>query len=510
MSSARRLVIVGGGSAGWMTAAALATTLLREADGPARWQVQLVESDEIGIVGVGEATIPPIRGFNALIGLDEDEFLRETGGTFKLGIEFVDWGAVGERYMHAFGDVGRPLDNLPFHHHWHRAGMPEPLGTYSVTHQAAAAGRFMRPRPDMAGSPLADIAYAFHFDAARYAALLRRQAEAAGVQRLEGRIDRVERDTAGLRRLHLQGGGVVEGDFFIDCSGLHALLIGRTLGVPFEDWTNWLPCDRAWAVPTASHGPLLPCTRATAREAGWQWRIPLQHRTGNGHVFASAFVDEASARETLLRHLDAEPLAEPRLIRFRTGRRQQAWVGNCVAIGLSSGFLEPLESTSLHLIQSAILRLLEFFPSGEPDTADIAEYNRQAAAEMEAVRDFIVLHYALTRREDSPFWRHCRDMAVPDSLRERMALFSNRGRLYRRGFELFSEPSWLQVMVGQGLVPAGYHPLAAQRPLARTQAFLDDARRVVQRCVEVMPRHEDFIAAHCAAPAAPAASPDLP
>ena len=498
MDAVRRIVIVGGGSAGWMCAAALAARL-----GPGARQITLVESDEIGIVGVGEATIPPIRGFNALIGLDEDEFLRETGGSFKLGIEFVDWGARGERYMHAFGDVGRPLDDLPFHQHWLRVGAPEPLAAYSVNNQAALAGRFMRPRPDMAGSPLAEIAYAFHFDAARYAALLRRRAQAAGVQRIEGRIGQVERDEQGIRRLRLASGAVVEGDFFIDCSGLHALLIGRTLGVPFEDWSNWLPCDRAWAVPTASAGPLLPYTRATARDAGWQWRIPLQHRTGNGHVFASAFTDEAAARETLLAHLDAELLAEPRLIRFRTGRRQHAWVGNCVAIGLSSGFLEPLESTSLHLVQSAVLRLLEFFPSGDTaagDAADIAEYNRQTAAEMASVRDFIVLHYKLTRRDDTPFWRHCRDMAVPEHLRERMALFASRGRLYRYGQELFSEPSWLQVLVGQGLRPAGHHPLAELCPVERAQAFVGDVRRVVQRCVEVMPSHADFIATHCAAP----------
>ena len=497
MDALRRIVIVGGGSAGWMCAAALAARLGR---GP--WQLTLVESDEIGIVGVGEATIPPIRGFNARLGLDEDEFLRETGGTFKLGIEFVDWGAPGERYMHAFGDVGRALDELPFHQHWLRAGAPGTLAEFSITNQAALAGRFMRPRPDMAGSPLADIAYAFHFDAARYAALLRRKAEAAGVQRLQGRIARVETGGAGIRRLHLEGGAVVEGDFFIDCSGLHALLIGQALGVPFEDWRHWLPCDRAWAVPTASAGPLLPFTRATARDAGWQWRIPLQHRTGNGHVFASAFTDEAQARETLLHHLDAPALAEPRLIRFRTGRRQRAWVGNCVAIGLSSGFLEPLESTSLHLIQSAVLRLIDCFPAEGFADVDIAEYNRQTAEEMDAVRDFIVLHYTLTRRDDTPFWQHCRTMAVPESLRARIELFASHGRLFRHGQELFSEPSWLQVLVGQGPRPRSHHPLAGLRPLAQTQAFVDDTREVVRRCVAVMPGHADFISAHCAAPAA--------
>ena len=498
MTEPRRIVIVGGGTAGWMTAAALAARLFGK-DGEARWQVTLVESDEIGIVGVGEATIPPIRGFNALIGLDEDEFLRETGGTFKLGIAFVNWGAPGERYMHAFGDVGRPLDELPFHQHWLRVGASAPLAEYSINNQAALAGRFMRPRPDMAGSPLADIVYAFHFDAARYAALLRRHATPAGVRRVEGRIEHVERDATGIRRLRLQGGEVIDGDFFIDCSGLHGLLIDKTLGVPFEDWSHWLPCDRAWAVPTPSTGPLLPYTRATAHDAGWQWRIPLQHRTGNGHVFASAFVDEAAARETLLRNLEAEPLAEPRLIRFRTGRRREAWVGNCVAIGLSSGFLEPLESTSIHLIQSAVLRLLDLFPHEELAAADIAEFNRQTAAEMDAVRDFVILHYKLTRRDDSAFWRHCRDMDVPDALQARVDLFAASGRIHRQGLELFSEPSWLQVLLGQGLRPRHVHPLAELTARERAQAFVDNTGDVVRRCVAVMPSHADFIAAHCAA-----------
>ena len=501
MNALRRIVIVGGGSAGWMCAAALAARLLPR-DGNAGYEITLVESDEIGIVGVGEATIPPIRGFNARIGLDEDEFLRETGGTFKLGIEFVDWGAPGERYMHAFGDIGRPLDDLPFHQHWLCLGAQAPLAEFSIANQAALVGRFMRPRPDMAGSPLAEITYAFHFDAARYAALLRRRAEAAGVRRLEGRIGHVVRGNAGIAHLRMQNGSDVGGDFFIDCSGLHALLIGQALGVPFEDWSNWLPCDRAWAVPTASHGPLLPYTRATAREAGWQWRIPLQHRTGNGHVFASAFSSEAAARETLLHNLDAEPLAEPRLIKFRTGRRKQAWMGNCVAIGLSSGFLEPLESTSLHLIQTAVLRLIDLFPAKGLAAADIAEYNRQVEAEMVSVRDFILLHYKLTRRIDTPFWRHCRALAVPASLQARMDLFASHGRLFRHGQELFSEPSWLQVLLGQGGLPRGHHPLAATRPLEQTQAFVDDVHRVVQRCVAVMPTHAEFISAHCATPAA--------
>jgi tryptophan halogenase len=498
-----RVVIVGGGTAGWMTATALATQLLGP-EGRAQWQIDLIESDDIGIVGVGEATIPPIRNFNAAIGIDENEFLRETQGSFKLGIEFVNWGAQGERYMHAFGPVGRFLNQLPFHQHWLRLrqqGLADELGTYSLNTQAALAHRCQRARDDMQGSPMAEIAHAFHFDAGLYARFLRHHAEARGVTRHEGRIERVEREGERLRALKLADGRRLEGDFFVDCSGLHGLLIDKTLDEPFEDWSHWLPCDRAWAVPTANAGPLLPYTRSTAHEAGWQWRIPLQHRMGNGHVFSSAFCSEDAGRATLLHHLEGEPLAEPRLIRFRTGRRARPWVGNCVAIGLSSGFLEPLESTSIHLIQTAIFRLLELFPQREPDAADIAEYNRQAAFEMERIRDFIILHYKLTRRDDSAFWRHCRDMDMPESLRDKMALFASNGRVYREGTELFAEASWLQVFLGQGLMPRSYHPLADTVPLAQAQAFADDTRRVVGRCVNVMPTHADYLAAQCAAPA---------
>jgi tryptophan halogenase len=501
----RRIVIVGGGTAGWMSAAALSHLLLRD-EGLARWQIELVESEEIGIIGVGEATIPAIKAFNAVLGLSEDEFLRETQGSFKLGIEFVNWGGLGQRYFHGFSGIGQPLDGIAFHHHWLRlrdAGLAGELDEYSINNMAPRRARFMRPRPDMAGSPLAEIAHAFHFDAGRYAQFLRRRAEARGVRRSEGRIASVQREPERglIQSLTLADGRVIEGDFFLDCSGLHALLIDKTLGVPFEDWSHWLPCDRAQAVPCESASTLLPYTRSTAHGAGWQWRIPLQHRIGNGHVYSSGFTDDASAAATLLAHLDGQPLAEPRVIRFRTGRRTTPWVGNCLAVGLSSGFLEPLESTSIHLIQTAISRFVDLFPHASLDAADIAEYNRQAAFEMERIRDFIVLHYKLTARSDTPFWDYCRTMPVPDTLTEKLELFASNGRIYRVGVELFSEYSWLQVMHGQGLRPRSHHPMADIRPLEQVQAFADNLREVVRRCVDVMPTHADFIAANCAATA---------
>jgi len=505
MKDIRRIVIVGGGTAGWMSAAALSKLLLRD-EGLGRWEIELVESDEIGIIGVGEATIPAIKAFNTAVGISEDEFLRETQGTFKLGIEFVNWGALGQRYFHGFSPIGQPLDGIAFHHHWLRlreAGLAAELDEYSINNMAPRRARFMRPRADMAGSPLAEIAHAFHFDAGRYARYLRRLGEQRGVTRTEGRIQSVQRDGESglLTGLTLADGRVVQGDFFLDCSGLHALLIDKTLGVSFEDWTHWLPCDRAQAVPCESAATLLPYTRSIAHGAGWQWRIPLQHRIGNGHVYSSAFIGDDEAAATLLSHLDGQPLAPPRVIRFRTGRRKTPWVGNCLALGLSSGFLEPLESTSIHLVQSAITRFMDLFPHGRLDGADIAEYNRQAEFEMQRIRDFIVLHYKLTARGDTEFWNYCRTMPVPDTLQAKLELFASNARIYREGTELFTEASWLQVMLGQGLTPRGHHPLAGQRALAQVQAWADNLREVTRRCVDVMPPHADFIAANCAASA---------
>jgi tryptophan 7-halogenase len=498
LSPLRHIVIVGGGTAGWMTAAALAKVL----DG--QYRIRLVESDEIGIIGVGEATIPHIAEFNAALGLDEDEFMRATQGTFKLGIEFVHWGAIGDRYIHGFGGVGQSTQALPFHHFWlrmAREGRSAPLGAYSINTAAPAQAKFMRARKDMAGSPVADIQHAFHFDASLYARFLRGYAERRGVQRTEGRIVQVvQREADGfIDAVVLEGGERVAGDFFIDCSGLRGLLIEQTLHAGYEDWSHWLPMDRALAVPCASAGALLPMTRATAHRAGWQWRIPLQHRTGNGHIYCSQFMSQDEATDILLRHLDGEPLAEPRALRFTTGRRRTFWSRNCVAVGLASGFLEPLESTSIHLIHTAISRIINFFPHAGFDAADIAEYNAMTHWEYERIRDFLVLHYKATARDDSGFWNYCRTMSVPESLQRRMELFRRNGRIFREGLELFAETSWLQVMIGQRIMPRAYHPFADLRPASEVAAYLDNVRQVIARCVEVMPTQADFIAEHCAA-----------
>ncbi|MEK8053185.1 tryptophan halogenase family protein [Ideonella sp. DXS22W] len=510
------IVIVGGGTAGWMAAAALAQVLLRGRDATLPpLGIRVVESDEIGTIGVGEATIPHLRTFNQALGIDEDAFLRATQGTFKLGIEFVDWGGLGQRYIHGFGKVGRD-EAVAFHHHWLRAralGQAGPLGDYSINTAAAPAGRFLRARPDLPDSPLADIAHAFHFDAGLYARFLRQRAEGLGVQRTEGRIVQVLQRAGGgveegfIEALQLASGERVAGDLFIDCSGLRGLLIAQTLGVGFDDWAHWLPCDRAVAVPSAhpADAPLLPMTRSTAQAAGWQWRIPLQHRVGNGHVYSSAHVSDDEAAAQLLAGLDGPALAEPRFIRFAAGKRQAGWTHNVVALGLASGFLEPLESTSIHLIQTGITRLLSLFPDRGFEPADVAEFNAQMAAEYEGIRDFLILHYHLTQRDDSAFWRHCRTMDVPASLRRKMALFAGHGRLQRDGQELFAELSWLQVMVGQGLLPRGHHPLADTLPAAESVALVQDTAAVIRKCVAVMPTQADFIAAHCAAPRADAA-----
>jgi tryptophan halogenase len=492
----RHIVIVGGGTAGWMTAAYLARLALPGC------QVQLVESDEIASVGVGEATIPFIANFNRFLGLDEAEFLRETQGTYKLGIEFVNWGQLGESYFHGFSPIGSPLDDVSCHQYWLRQrqqGLPVPdLGELCIGVVAARQGKYLPRQADRPHSPLSHLFNAFHFDAALYARYLRRYAEARGVRRTEGRVQRVlQRPGDGfiqsIELARADGVELIEGDLFIDCTGMRALLLGQALGEPYEDWSHWLPCDRAIAVPCASAGPLLPFTRSTAHSAGWQWRIPLQHRTGNGHVYSSAFMGEDEATATLLRHLDGAPLAEPRCIPFVPGRRRRTWVNNCVAVGLSSGFFEPLESTNIHLIQSAIQRLVSLLPNARIDPAEVEEYNRQTQFEYERVRDFIILHYKATRRDDSAFWRHCRDMPVPDSLRQKMALYASSGRAFREGGELFSEVSWVQVMQGQGIEPRRHDPLADARPEGDVRAYLANVRDVIQACVSAMPEHAQFL-----------------
>jgi tryptophan 7-halogenase len=497
----RNIVIVGGGTAGWMTASALAKVL------EGRYSIRLVESDEIGIIGVGEATIPHIINFNTALEIDEDEFMRATQATFKLGIEFVNWGAIGDRYIHGFGFVGQAAQALPFHHFWLRmrqAGKVLPLEAYSINTAAPREAKFMRARKDMPGSPVADIAHAFHFDAGLYARFLRGYAEARGVRRTEGKIVQVsQREPDGfVDAVVMEGGERIEGELFIDCSGMRGLLIEQTLKSGFEDWSHWLPMNRALAIPCESAGPLLPMTRSTAHRAGWQWRIPLQHRTGNGHIYSSDFMEQDEATRILLEHLDGKPLADPRPLKFTTGRRKQFWNRNVVAVGLSSGFLEPLESTSIHLIHTAVTRLISFFPRAGFDAADIAEYNAMTQWEYERIRDFLILHYKATERSDSEFWNYCRTMSIPDTLQHKIDLFRSNGRIFRDLQELFAEPSWLQVMIGQRIVPQGYHPFADLRPEAEVQAYVANVAQVIAKCVNVMPTQAAFIAEHCAASAA--------
>jgi tryptophan halogenase len=496
----RDIVIVGGGTAGWMTAAAMARILKGD------YRIRLVESDDIGIIGVGEASIPHLATFNSILRIDEAEFMRATQGTFKLGVEFVNWGAIGDRYVHGFGKLGPDLDGLPFHHFWLRQqqeGQASDLAKYSINTAAARQAKFMRAPADMAGSPLSEIVPAYHFDASLYARYLRKLAEQGGVKRTEGKIVQVlQRPLDGfIEAVVMENGEKVTGDLFIDCSGLRGLLIEQTLKTGYEDWSHWLPCDRAVAVPCASAPRLLPYTRSTARSAGWQWRIPLQHRIGNGYVFCSRFISEDEATATLLANLDGERLAEPRALKFMTGMRRKAWHRNCVAIGLSSGFLEPLESTSIQLIQSGISRLLNFFPTSVPSEPDIAEYNRLMRREFEHIRDFVTLHYHAQRRDDAPLWRYCREMDIPESLKHKMELFQAQGRLLGEEYELFAQGSWFQVMDGQGLRPRGYNAIVDVIAPDDISEFIEGIRRAVKNCLDFMPTHEEFIAKNCKATA---------
>lgn len=489
------IVIVGGGTAGWIAAAAMARLL-----GPAT-NITLIESEAIGTVGVGEATIPQIRRLNGVLGLDEKEFVKETRGTFKLGIEFNDWGHIGESYLHTFGDAGINLASLHFHHYWLRAraeGSEASLWDYSLHHKAAYDNRF--GQLDRVGkTSMTGLAYAFHFDASLYARYLRKHAEANGVTRIEGKVVDVTLapETGFIQSVKLQSGDVIDGDLFVDCSGFRGLLIGQALGVGYQDWSRWLPCNGAVAVGCESADPLLPYTKATAHDAGWQWRIPLQHRTGNGHVFSEDFTTEKQVTETLLANLDGAPLGEPKRLRFTTGRREKFWHKNCVALGLASGFLEPLESTSIHLIQSNVSRLIELFPDKSFAPSNEDEYNRQVCHEYELIRDFLILHYHRTDREDSEFWRYCKNMSVPESLTQKMDLFAGNGLLYKDADDLFRESSWVQVMVGQGLIPKSFHAMANRLSSDQLKTFLSDVQILIERATNDLPQHSDFIAAHC-------------
>jgi tryptophan 7-halogenase len=493
MIQTRRVLIVGGGTAGWMAAAALSKSFGRHLD------IQLVESDEIGTVGVGEATIPPIKNFHLLLELDEADFLRAVNGTFKLGIEFLNWGRLGERYFHPFSAHGNDTWMAQFHHFWVKArqqGQAGPLDEFSLEAMLSRAERF-----GQAGERKAN--YAYHFDAGLYARLLRQMSEGLGVRRTEGKVVdvRLHPDTGFIESVRLDSGQDIEADLFIDCSGFRGLLIEQALQTGWEDWGHWLRNNSAIAVQTSSVSPPSPFTRATARSCGWQWRIPLQHRVGNGLVYSNNHMSDDAARKTLLDNVEGKPITEPRVIRFRTGRRLKQWNKNCVAIGLASGFLEPLESTSIHLIQNSIIRLIKLFPSRGIEQAEIDQFNREVKAEIEYIRDFIILHYHVTQRADSPYWNECRQMQVPESLLHKMALFSSGGKIFRDNNELFSEPSWIAVMIGQGIQPASYHPYVDTLSDADLAALMVRVRTAIAELVARQPAHHDYLVA-CCGPAA--------
>lgn len=487
-----RVVVVGGGTAGWMTAAALGRLLGDTVD------IRLVESADIGIIGVGEATLPHLRAFIARIGLDEAEFMRATRATMKLGIEFRDFGRIGDNYIHPFGDYGFPLAGTDFHHYWlrqHRRGDPTSIEHYSLPILAARAAKFAVPQPGR--DELSDCwGYAYQFDATLFAPLLRQKAESFGVRRTEGRIVDVAQDSASgnVTALSLADGEVVEGDFFVDCSGFASLLIGRMDENNWEDWSHWLPCDRAAALPcTSPEGEIAPYTTAAAMPGGWRWRIPLQHRVGNGYVFSSAHVSEEEACREILSAVEGATLADPRILRFRTGRRRRSWIGNVVSVGLASGFLEPLESTSIHLAQMAIMRLVELFPTGSVSASDRDEFNRLVDYEYDRVRDFLILHYHATTRRDSPFWNDVRTMEIPASLESKIALWREAGRVEYYGEGLFRQPSWVAVYLGQGIMPEGYDQRADRNAPERLDRAMAELRGELERRAAAMPSHRDYL-----------------
>ena len=493
----KRIVVAGGGTAGWMAAAALARTMGHTV------AVTLVESEAIGTVGVGESTIPPLVVYNRLLGINEAEFMRATQATFKLGILFDNWKQPGDRYFHSFGYTGKDHWAAGFQHYWlegRARGHTQSYDDYCLELVAALQSKF-------AQLPDNKVNYAYQLDSGLYARFLRQMAEADGVTRIEGKIARVELngESGDIAALELDGGRRVEGDLFLDCTGFRALLIEGALHAGYDDWTHWLPCDSAIALQTPNVRPPVPYTRAMAHDAGWQWRIPLQHRTGNGIVYCSRYLDHDAALERLLGNIEGEPLTPPNRIRFQTGARRKQWHRNCIAIGLSGGFMEPLESTSIHLIQRAILRLIRMMPQGVISPCDIAEFNDQQFQDMEQIRDFLILHYKVTDRRDSPFWRHCAAMDVPDTLRQKIELFRETARVFRRNEELFAENSWVQVMLGQGIEPKAWHPIAGRLNDDELDRLLGMIRQDVTRTVAGLPDHAAYVARYCGA-AEPAAA----
>lgn len=496
----QHIVILGGGTAGWMCAAALGHRFKNTG-----LKVTLVESEQIGTVGVGEATIPHLRYFNQRLGIDEHAFIRQTNATYKLGIEFIDWGQIGESYIHPFGSFGRRIERLDFLHYWLKArsaGHGKSIGEYSFPVVACQQNKFAYPSQDHT-SLLSSYSYAFQIDAAAYARFLRDYSEKLGVARVEGKVAQVELEPVQghIKKLHLDSGQIVTADFFVDCSGFRSLLLGETLKTGFDDWSRWLPCDRAIAVPSSSGANLVPYTKAKALKAGWKWTIPLQHRTGNGIVYSSSFIDETTAAELLLTETQGEPLAKLNHLRFCAGRRVQSWSKNCVAIGLSGGFLEPLESTSIYLIQAAIMNLVEYFPTPQNFSHAAREFNRLMTLEYDRIRDFLILHYHATRRDDSEFWRYCRTMAVPDSLKEKIEGFKRTAYLDQYEQGLFLLPSWIAVMIGQGIIPETYHPLADAMTTTELLQLLDQLASDIKREAAALPSHKSILETHCRATA---------
>lgn len=491
----KKIIIVGGGTAGYMAAAALTKIL-----NPDFCEVKLIESEQIGTVGVGEATIPQIQLYNKLLGLDENDFVRRTNATFKLAIQFSDWDKIGHSYFHAFGDVGKDMEGVHFYHYWlkmRQLGKAAPIDDFTLSSLACQHQKFMRP-VDAGNSPLSNIAYAFHFDAGLYALYLRDLSEQAGLKRIEGKIAHSHLDQRGfVESVELENGDIHQADFFIDCSGFRGLLIEQALHTGFEDWSHWLPCDSAVTVPCESNGEPIPYTCSMAQKAGWQWRIPLQHRIGNGHVYSSKFMSDEEAQQILLKNLDGKPLAEPRLIRFKTGIRKKSWNKNVLALGLAAGFMEPLESTSIHLVQAALSKLFTFFPTMQFDQVDIDEYNRQTTFEWERIRDFLILHYHATERDDSEFWNYCRTMSVPMELTKKIEQFKRNGRVARLDNEMFNELSWFEVMYGQGIIPDSYHALVDNFPETELERRLQSIQTVMTNSVGYMPKHQEFINQHC-------------
>lgn len=491
MKKIETIIIVGGGSAGWMSAAALSNAFATTK------KIILIESEAIGTVGVGEATIPAVKSFNKLLGIDEAEFMRTTQGTFKLGIQFENWGAIGDRYMHPFGLVGKDSWMANFQHFWlkaHRMGMAKSYFDYSLNIRSANSNKFLIDSHS-------GVDYAYHFDAGLYAAYLRKYSEARGVVRVEGLIDKVNTcpNDGAIQSVMLNSGEVIEGDFFIDCSGFRALLIEHALHTGFEDWSHWLPCDRAVAVQTESVGEPIPYTRSIAHPVGWQWRIPLQHRVGNGLVYCSRYINDDDAKKLLLENLEGVVRTAPRLIKFRTGRAIKQWNKNCVAIGLSSGFLEPLESTSLHLIQTGIVRLIRMFPGGEINQSEVDEYNRHSQYEYERIRDFIILHYHVTQRNDSAFWNYCRTMSIPETLARKINVYKNTTSVFKEQDELFHEGSWQQVMLGQGITPKSYHPVVDKLSDDELTRLLQSIEKEHDQRLAQFPSHQQFIDHYCKA-----------